>query len=109
MTILVVGLLAVVFGGLILALVAGYVETEERRASQSPNGSEAARFPALPAEPRFFAAPPNRQASTAELDEALLSRLQQHVSAEQDLVSQFLREPSVDGLYRRTNSPRHAI
>ena len=96
--VLVVGFL---FGGLTLALVAGYLSAESARAAKSARGdAQVAR--AVEAIPSFFGkADAVRPPEVREFDEALLARIEKHIRDEQVLVSEFVEYPSVHSLYRR--------
>lgn len=98
---LVVGFL---FGGLTLALVMGYLSTEEARAREVEQRADAARLSAtvLPARSFFvelYTEP--RPAALSAFDDALLACVERHVKAEQALVTQFVHQPSIDTLYRQ--------
>jgi hypothetical protein len=88
-------------GGMMLALVMGYMSTEEARAREAGNHRQVARTAdAIPA----FLAKSVRDELASEirgLDDALLARLESHVREEQALVSQFVHHPSVHSLYRQ--------
>lgn len=57
--------------------------------------------------PAFFATQRTREhpLGDAKFDEAVIAFLESHVRAEQAMVSKFVHLPSVDSLYRRTQSP----
>lgn len=103
---LVVGFL---FGGLMLALVVGYLSTEEARAQEAQQRADGPRLKAgvLPA-PGFFAVPYTEPlpAGLSAFDDALLACVERHVKAEQALVTQFVHQPSIDTLYRQGRALR---
>ncbi len=100
--------LAFVFVGMMLALVMGYLSTEERRAREK-NSGEAQVLPAVEAVaamPHFFPTADATEvlSAPAVFDERLLVHLENHVRAERTMVSQFLHDPSIDALYRHASS-----
>lgn len=97
-------LLAFVFGGMMLALVMGYMNTEQERAKQNARAAAAAaeRVASLP---QFFRDPNARQPTTTEDDHLandLVGQFEHYLQAEQAAVARFVNEPSIDNLYRRT-------
>jgi hypothetical protein len=92
--------LGFVFGGLTLALLLGYLSSEEARAVKT--GQRPARVAHVDAIPSFFAkADAALPAEMREFDEALLVRIEKHIREEQALVGEFVEYPSVHSLYRR--------
>jgi hypothetical protein len=99
------------FGGMVLLLTMGYLETEQKRALEAQQQqAEAAQQPAaIVAMPGFFAAPHANPPSTLVVfDDAMVNRLEHHVRLEQALVAQFVHHPSLDNLYRHQTTPVHA-
>ncbi len=102
--------MAFLVGGMTLALVTGYLSTEEARASKrAPRPGPVVRV--AEAIPSFFAksdqgAPPPEM---REFDEALLARIESHIREEQALVSEFVEYPSINSLYRRAPHSPHAL
>jgi len=104
--------LGFVLGGMMLMLAPAYLETErerarqaqERRAAKAIRASEAAT-----AIPGFFAGLDATRIPPVPLafDDALLAQLERHVRAEQAIVTQFVRYPSIDSLYRQEGSSFH--
>lgn len=97
--------MALLFGGGTLALVMGYVSTEERRAEEERErgAQDQIAAQAIAMIPRMFRHPdaiPTHPAHVAT-GARLLSELESYVIAEQALVAQFVAEPSVDSLYRQ--------
>jgi len=94
--------LAFLFGGMTLALVMGYLSTEEARArKQAQRPGHVVR--AAEAIPSFFMKPDQGALppEIREFDEALLARIESHIREEQALVSEFVEYPSVNSLYRQ--------
>lgn len=96
--------LGFLFGGMMLALVMGYLSTEQARAKEEEE-AQRHRLVVRTAEaiPGFFAKPAHdeRPSEIPGFDDALLARLESHVREEQALVSQFVHYPSIDSLYRK--------
>lgn len=96
-----------VFGGIMLALVMGYLSIEEERSREEQTRAAQLRpaATAIAAVPRFFpevdAAVP---ALAQRIDPTLLAELENYVRAEQAVVYQFVNEPSIDALYRQTGA-----
>ncbi len=101
-TIVLVLFLTFLVGGMVLALAMGYRSIEESRIAQRPER----HVPAAPvayvvAGHGFFEKAANGVPVSPAItfDDALLAQLEQHVRAEQAVVSQFVHFPSVDSLY----------
>ena len=99
--------LTLLFGGMMLALVMGYMETEKKR-EQEKRARVTEAVPvgqAVAAVPRFFAdleqTPPPTLPDTA--DDAFVSQLELYLMAEQAVVARFVKEPSIDNLYREAS------
>lgn len=95
-------LLGLLFGGMMLALVMGYINTEQERAKESSRAAAAAadRVAGLP---QFFW-DPNAEQPTAEnegVDDDLVGQFEDYLRKEQAAVVRFVNEPSLDNLYRR--------
>ncbi len=107
-TLVLVLVLSFLVGGMMLALVMGYRSIEESRA-QAVRPAEALRAADAVMIPSFFARVENRNfpGSAGAFDEALLTRLEQHVRAEHAVVAQFVHFPSIDSLYRQSGSSLH--
>ncbi len=108
-TIVLALVLTFLFGGMMLALVMGYRSIEESRALQSERPAETLRAADAVLVPGFFAKVENRNfpGPAIAFDEALLTRLEQHVRAEHAVVAQFVHYPSIDSLYRQSGSSLH--
>ncbi len=108
-TLVLVLVLTFMVGGLTLALAMGYRDIEESRAQREVRPAVSQRMPAAVMVPSFFAKVESRSVlgSSPALDEALLTRLEQHVRAEHATVAQFVHYPSLDSLYRQSGSSLH--
>jgi len=109
-TLILVLAISFLFGGMVLLLTMGYLDTEQKRALQAQQRqAEAAQQPAaIVAMPGFFATPRATLPSTLVVfDDALVTRLEHHVRLEQALVAPFVHHPSLDNLYRRPTTPVH--
>ncbi|MEW5982121.1 MAG: hypothetical protein AB1806_07090 [Acidobacteriota bacterium] len=109
-TVVLVVFLALLFGGLALALGYGYLSIEREREGASEHASR----PAVRAAKSVAAVPDLLAPSHAVpspvafvFDEAFVSRLEHHVRMEQALVAQFVHHPSINNLYRRSGAPLH--
>lgn len=95
--------LSFVFGAGMLALVMGYISTEEKRAQErqkhESEALRAVRHVALT--PRFFADVNTSQMAHAAIEARMLADVERFVQAEQAAVRQFVNEPSIDSLYRQ--------
>jgi hypothetical protein len=109
-TIALVLVLTLLFGGMFLALVMGYLSAEEAKAARDAKARHADAWriaEPMVAIPGFFKmvdAMPS-EATPQAFDEFLLAQLEHHVKAEQAVVKQFVHLPSVDSLYRQSGSP----
>ena len=93
--------MAVVFGGMTLALVTGYLSAEKARLAEQAQPPERVARTAE-AIPSFFARSDRvERPGSMAFDEMLLARLESHVRAEQALVEDFVHYPSIDSLYRQ--------
>lgn len=102
--------LTFLFGGMMLALVMGYRSIEADRARQDAVlQAEAGRMAEAIIGPGFFDSIGHGQAPipTIVFDDALVAQLEKHVRAEQAMVTQFVRYPSVDSLYSKLGSSLH--
>lgn len=91
--------LGFLFGGLTLALLAGYLSAEKARAAKAvPRPAHVAHVEAIPS---FFAKADALPAELRAFDEALVARIEKHIREEQALVSEFVEYPSFHSLYRR--------
>ncbi len=105
-TVVLVLLFTLVVGGMMLALVMGYRDIEQARATRVAKTVKIT--PALAAMiPGFFARPLKRPIAARPIDAALLSRLEQHVKAEHERASEFVHYPSIENLYRKSESSLH--
>ena len=103
-------LLTLLFGGMMLALVMGYRETEERRGLAAARALQAQRAAKAVTVPSFFATANSAAHAigpSVTFEELLLSRLEQHVQAEHARVAEFVHFPSMDRLYRESESMLH--
>lgn len=101
-SIFVLAVLAVfVFGGMMLALVMGYINTEQERAKGGARAAAAAAKK-VASLPQFFRDPNTRQPTTGDdhFTDDLVGRLEDYLQAEQAVVAKFVNEPSIDNLYR---------
>lgn len=108
-TVALVLVLSLVVGGMMLALVMGYRDIEASRAERTVRASKAPRVGRVAIVPSFFAAAKKHVVTGPAIafDEALLARLEQHVKAEHDTVAEFVHYPSLDSLYRKSESSLH--
>ncbi len=98
------------FGGMVLILAMGYLDTEQKRAMQAKARQAEAvqQAAAMVALPGFFAPTQATQPPpTFVFDDALVNRLEHHVRLEQALVAQFVHHPSLDNLYRHPTPSVH--
>jgi len=105
-TVVFVLFLGFVLGGLTLILYMGYQSTEEARARQGREHrvDETVRVREIAAQMPGFFVPLDADrmpAPSLAFDNAMLARLESHVRAEQAIVTQFVRYPSIDSLYRQ--------
>ena len=97
--------LAFLFGAGMLALVMGYISTEEKRAQErqerESEALRAVRHVALT--PGFFAHVDASRIPVAHaaIEARMLADVERYVQAEQAAVRQFVNEPSIDSLYRQ--------
>ena len=98
-------LAAFVFGGMMLALVMGYINTEQERAEQSAHDAAAA-VEKLASLPQFFRDPNVRQPTTEDnhLADDLVGQFEDYLQAEQMAVARFVNEPSIDNLYHQIST-----
>jgi hypothetical protein len=100
LAILIGGLFAFMFGGMLLMLFFGArgIEDElnERARETREIRKQAARIP------RFLAVTHPAIAQIGRVDERLLSQLQQYMEAEQTLANEFVLQPSIESLYRES-------
>lgn len=98
-------------GGMMFVLVMAYMATEESRAREARE-RQAAGVSVIDAAveiPAFFARQDVIRPALAavEFDGAWIARLEDHVKAEQAVVGQFVRYPSIASLYRQSQSSLH--
>jgi hypothetical protein len=100
-TIVLVLFLTFMVGGMMLALVMGYRSIEESRIEHAPASHVQPPVVLAVAGRGFFENTADRVPASPAIafDDALLAQLEQHVRAEQAMVSQFVHFPSVDSLY----------
>jgi hypothetical protein len=104
-TVVVVMFLVLLSGGIVLALVMGILATEEGRARKERHPRAGATASRLAEIPRFFADlddTPVAGRGAGPHDE-IVGRLEDYLRAEQALVAGFVREPSIENLYRRAS------
>lgn len=95
-------------GGIMLALILEFLDTERHsavrtaRAEVEPAVRSAATLPAFFAKPQIS----NYVPDNPGLDDALIALLEEHVRAEQAIVTGFVHLPSFASLYRQTASGR---
>jgi hypothetical protein len=109
-TIILVLAASFLFGGMVLILAMGYLDTEQKRAMQAKARQAEAvqQAAAMVALPGFFApAQSIHLPTTIVFDDALVNRLERHVRLEQALVAQFVHHPSLDNLYRHPTPSVH--
>jgi hypothetical protein len=97
--------LGLIVGGLTLILAAAYSSAEKTRArTQQARQAAPARqaADAIASLPGLFS--PMRPATPIAFvfDDGVVHLLENHLKAEQDVVAQFLRQPSIDTLYRQS-------
>ena len=98
------------FGGIVLILTMGYLDTEQKRellakGRQAEAIQQAAAAVALPG---FFApAYATPHLSPLVFDDEMVNRLEHHVRLEQAVVAQFVHHPSIDNLYRHPTPSLH--
>jgi hypothetical protein len=97
-------LLGFLFGGMMLALVMGYVSTEQERAEDEQTNLSTALVARMTATEHFFANANNTRGLRRDDagDDAMVNRLEDYLREEQAVVARFVNEPSVDNLYRQT-------
>jgi hypothetical protein len=93
--------LALLFGGMMLALVMGYLSTEQRRAEGERQASMAVQT-AVPV-PRFFAELGEEWQEPARdgPEDEFVDQIEGYLREEQALVARFVKDPSIDNLYRQ--------
>lgn len=91
-TIILTVFLVFVFGAILLILGQGYRSMEEERGRALTKEFEQVCGPALPIPSRL-------NGRTAQLDDALLVRVQRYVDREQALADAFVSQPSVETLF----------
>ena len=99
MGILIGGLFAFLFGGMLLMLIFGAQEIEARRHEEveaEKLRAEAARIP------RFFVV--NQQPRNGVVDEAFAAHVRAYLEIEQMLADEFVLHPSLESLYRNSGS-----
>lgn len=98
--VLIGGLFAFTFGGMLLMLFLGARRIEEEMAERTREAqkirAEAARIP------RFFVVTPPAGPRVQRLDETVLWQLQRYLDAEQTLADEFVLQPSIESLYRES-------
>ncbi len=102
--------LTLLFGGMMLALVMGYRDIEERRGLDAARAAGASRPANAAMVPGFFTGAKSGAYAVGpaiSFDEMLLTRLEQHVQAEHERVAEFVHFPSMDRLYRASDSQLH--
>lgn len=100
--VLMVGLFAFAFGGMLLILVLGARriedELKERAREVREIRADAARVP------RFFVLTRPAGPRVWRVDEALLGQLRQYLAAEQTCADEFVLQPSIESLYRESGT-----
>lgn len=93
----------VLAGGVIMAFILELLNTErfgagkERHLEVEPAVRSIATLPAFFAKPQAEAPPQ----AIAGFDEALITFIEEHIKAEQAMVTKFVHLPSLDSLYRQ--------
>lgn len=104
--------LGLLFGGMILVLVMGYLGTEEQRAREDREREAEAAISAesVAVLPSFFAELDPGASSPAHpaYSDRLLVDLETYVRAEQAVVTRFVNDPSFASLYRRADASLRA-
>jgi hypothetical protein len=94
------GLFMFTLGGTVLILLLGVRRIENGRRERVREAqeirAEAARIP------RFFAVTPPAGPQNEQVDEALLWQLQEYLDVEQVLADEFVRQPTIESLYRES-------
>ena len=109
-TLILVLAISFLFGGMVLMLTMGYLETEKKRTveAQRLQAEAALRPAAIVAMPGFFATPrATVPPAFVVFDDAMVDRLEHHVRLEQAMVAQFVHHPSLDNLYGHPTTPVH--
>ena len=100
-------LITLLFGGGMLALVLGYLETEKARARElaAATAGDAAPAPTAVREHPFFAKLEEDGAAVQppQPDDELVDELETYLKAEQVFAARFVNEPSIDNLYRHAS------
>lgn len=98
--------MALLFGGMMLALVMGYRSTEQARAREEAERQQAslATSATLAEIPRFFVdAPVEPATSSAEAPhDEIIGQIESYLRAEHALVAKFVNDPSLENLYRQS-------
>jgi hypothetical protein len=92
--------------GVLMALVLEWLSTERADARRERRMEVEADVRSVATLPAFFAKAPANMPLPAGtgLDEALIALIEEHVKAEQAMVTKFVHFPSVDSLYRQAKS-----
>jgi len=103
-------LLTLLFGGGMLALVLGFLETEKSRARElaAATAGDSAPAPEAVREHSFFAnlEEGSPAAQPDQPDDEMVDELESFLKEEQVFAARFVNEPSIDNLYRHaTLSP----
>jgi|MudIll2142460700_1097286.scaffolds.fasta_scaffold116610_2 hypothetical protein len=100
LAILIGGLFALLFAGMMLAIFFGAQRAEEEFKERAREAQEireqAARIP------RFLVVNRPTSPRPAPPDDALLWQVQQYLEAEQTLADEFVLQPSIESLYRES-------
>ena len=101
-------LLTLLFGGGMLALILGYIETEKSRARELAEATAGDPAPAPEAvrEQPFFAKLEEGTGAVqpGQPDDDLVDELESYLRAEQVFADRFVNEPSIDNLYRHASA-----
>ncbi len=102
--ILLAGFLVFLFGSMMMILFFGYRGIEEDRAKRALDGIEG--WPDEMYVSRFLAKNPRTEADRVHeaRREAVRLRVQTHLDAEQRAVDEFVSQPSVEALYRKSGT-----
>jgi hypothetical protein len=93
--------------GMTLMLAAGYLDIGKERAQRTQAQQATAAKPDVVSLPGVF--PPSQPVGSPipfVFDDGLVTRLENHLRVEQELVAQFVHHPSIDNLYRQPAARR---
>jgi hypothetical protein len=109
-SIVLVLVLGVLVGGMTLMLAVGYVSTENERARReaAPRAKAPSKVVLPEALPSFFDATRPAVPIAFVFDNGLVHRVEDHVRGERAIAAQFIHHPSVETLYRKSETELRA-